>query len=163
VQNNKFVLIFLVCIFAGCSDIHPKGVSNDLSSRHFLGLYVSYLMDIENRNFPDNIEEHFSSGVIDEIKKEYKVSVITLSDAAWLIQSSYMPVETIKQYYLKYDNDESACFTVIGKSLEGLPMYVSLMFSEHKGDNWKINKVSAEVFDESIEPSFPKKAVCLTL
>ena len=74
----------------------------------------AYIKDVQQSNFPENIDGYFSQKTIAEFKKEYGLTEITADDVGWIVHSSYMPVSSFKERYLKYDQGGGACLTVIG-------------------------------------------------
>jgi len=157
-QFAKYLLIFCPLLIIGCSS--GINATDSPNIKYFLNSYVSYVESIQKSKFPENIGDYFSKKTISKFKKEYDLLEIKADDVGWIIHSTYMPQSSLKDHYLKYTADGSACFTIIGKSHEGYSMYVNFKFTKVDIDDWKIDEFNGHAFDESVIPVFPSSATC---
>lgn len=153
-------VFFTVFLALGCAHKDTKHQEKLPSKQFFLDQYTTYIRDIQSLNFPGNIEQHYSIDTIASIKSHSEKGEITPQDVSWQVQSSYMPVSSFKNSFLKYKSSESACLTIIGLSHQEEPMYVSLEFVNQAISQWRIDKIHGFVFTDKVTPEFPQNAVC---
>lgn len=153
-------LFFTIFLALGCAHKATNNQKKLPAKQFFLDRYTAYIRDIQSLTFPGNIEEHYSKSTINTIKSYAEGDEITPKDVSWEVQSSYMPVSSLKNSFLKYQSNKSVCLTMIGLSYQKEPMYVNLEFVNQAISEWRIDRIHGVVFTDKVTPEFPKNAVC---